>query len=160
MLHPRQLLVNVCGPVHSRPETKEHWLGIGGGYTKGYGTKHEDAAWWPELKNRLIKDAKVIGAFATAKSVGLVNGRIVESSEHNMHSLNCRFDLTKDAPDRIRAVAFSDKDQFPGDSEEWQQRFDLYLKQNWIRDDQEREFWRKSFPLVDWPSPPRELWPD
>jgi hypothetical protein len=48
---------------------------------------------------------------------------------------------------------------FPGDHAEWQRKFDLYLKQNWTRDDELRERYRAEEELVDWPPPPPEVWP-
>jgi hypothetical protein len=157
-LNPRQLLVNVCGPQFERPERREFRVGLGGGYTEKYGQTHDEAPAWPKLQGRLEQDSRMQAALAEARELGL-HGRFGGDAEHNMHVFQCIFDVAEDACARIRKRAFQDKVLFPGDESVWQQRFDLYLKQEWTRDDAERERYRKDFDLVAWPSPPRELWP-
>ena len=157
-LHVRILLVNVCGPSFERPGTSEHWVVLGGGYVEEYGGTHEEARAWPSFKAFLRNRPDVIAAIKDAERLGLLRARFVETGEHRTHAFYCRFDLAEDACERIRARAFMDKSMFPGDTREWQDKFDLYLKQNWIWDNAERERWRTEFPLVDWPSPPKELW--
>lgn len=158
-LHVRRLLINVCGPVYSRPETNEHWEAIGGGYTEGYGALHEEAPSWPSLEACFSSHPGVVKAIREAETLGLLNAHFASSGESNLHAFYCIFCLAEDACDRIRAKAFADRTMFPGNAEEWQEKFDLYLKQNWIRDAAERERWRTQYPLVDWPSTPKDLWP-
>ena len=158
-LHVQQLLVNICGPSFERPEKREHWKALGGGYTEKYGDQHEEAPAWPSLKAFLRDRPDVIAAIKDAERLGLLRARFVESGDHKLHAFYCIFDLAEDACERIQARAFADKARFPGDTREWQDKFDLYLKQNWIWDNAERERWRTEFPPVDWPSPPKETWP-
>ena len=158
-LNVRQLLINICGPQYESPETREHWMALGGGYTAKYGSTHEEAPAWPSLKAYLRSRQDVISALEQAEKLGLLRAQFIESGEHSLHAFYCRFDLAKDVCERIRAKAFDDRTMFPGDPGEWQAKFDLYLKQNWIRDNETREAWRSKFPLVDWPSPPEHLWP-
>ena len=157
-LHPHQLLVNVCGPIFERPALREFRIGLGGGYTSGYGGSHTQAHAWPVLQAFFENDTQVQNALREAENLGLC-GKFGEDQEHNMHVLQYIFDVEHDACVRIRQRAFQDKSHFPGDEAAWQQKFDLYLQQNWTKDVVQREHYRSQFELVVWPQPPRHLWP-
>lgn len=157
-LHVRQLLVNVCGPRFERPERREFRVGLGGGYTSGYGKRHEESSAWAALRMFLEHDARVQDALRNAESLGL-RGKFGGNQEYNLHVFEYIFEVADAACDLIRERAFGDSTLFPGDKEDWQRRFDLYLRQNWTRDDDVRNQYRTEYELVDWPSPPRELWP-
>lgn len=157
-LNPRLLLVNVCGPRFERPEIREFRVGLGGGYTEKYGQTHHEAPAWPELQECFEQDSRVLAALAEASELGL-HGRFGGDAEYNMHVFQYIFDVADEACTLIRKRAFQDKVSFPGDESIWQERFDLYLKQEWTKDNKKRERYRKDFDLVDWPSPPPELWP-
>ena len=58
-----------------------------------------------------------------------------------------------------RLAFFKPKRMFPGDDADWQRKFDLYLKQNWTRDDELRARYRAEEDVVDWPPAPPEFWP-
>lgn len=140
-LHPRQLLVNVCGPAFENPGRREFRIGLGGGYSDGYGRSHKEAPAWPLLRAFFENDTRVQSALREAERLGL-HGRFGGDAEHNLHVFQYIFDVADHACMLIRQRAFQDKSHFPGDEADWEQRFDLYLQQNWTKDNIQREYYR------------------
>ena len=113
-LHPRQLLENVCGPAFERPGTRDFRIGLGGGYSDGWGQRHAEANAWPVLRAFFENDPRMRSALRGAESLGL-HGRFGGDQEHNMHVFQYIFDVDDNACVFIRRRAFQNKIHFPGD---------------------------------------------
>lgn len=157
-LHPLMLLVNVCGPAFDRPSGQQLRICVGGGRTDRFGHGHPEASAYPQLQTILESDERFQLAVRKANSLGLRNGRFERNGCYFEDTLEYVFDIDDQACNLIRNRAFKDKDQFPGDADVWEESFDLYLRQNWIKDHAKREYYRTKFGLVEWPPAPRELW--
>ena len=154
LLSPDKLLISLWGPWHSRGD-KEAWLPIGGGYG-GYGEIHPEADRWPAYERFLLAHPAFRSRWDRLKAAGL-KGRFASFQEHNHHGFYLVFVIDERSLAAIQDLAKADAGVVtPGQSRDFDQRFDLYLKQNWTRDDAERNAWREREPLAEWPWTPAQ----
>jgi hypothetical protein len=152
LLSPDRLLISLWGPWHSRGD-KEASLAIGGGYC-GYGETHPEADRWPVYELYLLANPAFRSRWDRLKAAGL-KARFASFQEHNLHGFYIVIAINERSLAAIRELAKADAGAVtPEQSRDFDQRFDLYLKQNWIRDDAERDSWREREPLAEWPWAP------
>ncbi len=145
ILQPSVLLINLHGPYRASKKAT-HFSGIAGGYDEG-GVQHPDIRLFPHIVIYLNADAEFIRRRQRLASAD-VRLRFIVQSERGT-SLEIFIPITLASLAGIKRLAKDDAGVVTAEeSEEFDARFEVYLKQNWDADWQQ---WRERLPLVSWP---------
>jgi len=145
ILQPSVLLINLHGPYRASKKAT-HFSGIAGGYDEN-GAPHPDVRLFPHIVTYLNADPE-FERRRQRLAAGGVHIRFIIQSERDT-SLEIFVPITPASLAGIKRLAKEDAGIVTAaDSEAFDARFEVYLKQNWDADWQK---WRERLPIAAWP---------